>query len=187
VFLGAPPLLAPALVSMGPQVVPLVVSLLSGLTAGVVATVFSQPADVILTRLAQVMRLRRRMRWFDYGDCHLTHTIFATSLLWMCVFQDDRGLGVVDTAKSLWRGDDDEKSNGGLAPFFVGVGPRSIWAGEMLYHRTLYLIEYFQITLPCLVRLRCFDRVCDRWAVLFVRCFPSCGTRFTARSHSGSH
>jgi len=58
VFLGAPPLLAPALVSMGPQAVPLVVSLLSGLTAGVVATVFSQPADVVLTRLAQVVVVR---------------------------------------------------------------------------------------------------------------------------------
>jgi len=87
-----------ALLALAPWV-PLLVSLASGLVAGVVATAFSQPGDAILTRMAQ----------------------------------DDRCNGVAEAAQALWRGDEQDKASGGrgggLAPFFVGVGPRSVWAG----------------------------------------------------------
>jgi len=52
---------------------------------------------------------------------HTTHT------------KDDRCNGVAEAAQALWRGDEQDKASGGrgggLAPFFVGVGPRSVWAG----------------------------------------------------------
>ena len=104
-FTGFAGALAPA--------VPLVVSFLSGAVAGVLATFISQPGDAILTRMAQ----------------------------------DTKNTGALESARQLWRGEPmngagceglrgsspaPSSTGGGLAPFFAGLGPRSLWAGAVI-------------------------------------------------------
>ena len=60
-------------------------------------------------------------------------------IIFVSFAKDSSGLSVMEAAASLWRGDGDDSgggsggstqtTGGGPRAFFVGLGPRSVWAG----------------------------------------------------------
>ena len=109
------------------------VSLASGVVAGLVSSAVSQPGDAILTRMAQDARgagVADAARSLWRGDAALTPAnagltaiAHGASFAPATATTVGKSNGSSSSSSSSSSGD-----SGGLAPFFAGLGPRSVWA-----------------------------------------------------------
>ena len=110
------------------------VSLASGAVAGFVSSAVSQPGDAILTRMSQDARglsVADAAKSLWRGDATVT-LMAASSSLGSANGRARSNSDSSSSSSSIGTRDSNNASgsdgSGGLAPFFAGLGPRSVWA-----------------------------------------------------------
>jgi hypothetical protein len=103
------------------------VSLASGVVAGLVSSAVSQPGDAVLTRMAQDTRgagVADAARSLWRGDAAVTPANAGLA----AIAHGESVAPATATTAGKSNGSSSSGDSGGLAPFFAGLGPRSVWA-----------------------------------------------------------